>query len=204
MAIDKALFENASRVISKLKSPFMAEVITMGMHSGYDNLVFEPTWISQTGLYTTQVRNYLETCAEFDHQLNLFLERLKQDGKYDNSLIVIISDHNDYVDQAPQGRPSIDKDGNECVFLIVGAKKGMKITGPVGQIDIYPTILDLIGCNDYHWKGLGQSILRTEVQSVAVSPTEVIGHSNLEDRQKQAWDISRIMITKHWFKNSKN
>ena len=198
--VDKALFENASRVISKLKSPFMAEVITMGMHSGYDNLVFEPTWISQTELYTPQVRNYLETCAEFDHQLNLFLERLKQDSKYDNSLIVIVSDHNDYVDQAPQGRPSIDKEGNECVFLIVGVKKGREITGPVGQIDIYPPSLDLIGCNDYQWKGLGHSLLRTEVQSVAASPTEVIGHSNLEDRQKQAWDVSRIMITKHWFK----
>lgn len=200
--IDKALFENASHVIDSLKSPFIAEVITMGMHSGYDNLVFEPTWISRSGKYTSQVRNYLETCAEFDLRLNYFLEHLKESGKYDNSLIVIASDHNDYVDQSPYGRPSIDKDGEECVLLIVGAKLGKKIDSLIGQIDVYPTVLDLMGANNYQWKGLGQSIFRAPIQSVATSPNEVTGHSNLEDRQKQAWDVSRIMVTKHWFKGN--
>lgn len=199
--IDKALFENANRVIDNLKTPFIAEVITMGMHSGYDNLVLEPTWISQSGEYTTQVRNYLETCAEFDHQLNLFLERLKQSSKYDNSLIVIASDHHELVDLAPQGRQSIDPEGNHCVFIVIGAKQGMKIDEPIGQIDLFPSLLDLVGANDYKWKGLGQSIFRTKIQSVATSPAQVTGHSNLENQQKQAWDISRIMITKHWFQN---
>jgi phosphoglycerol transferase MdoB-like AlkP superfamily enzyme len=199
--IDKALFENATRVINNLKSPFIAEVITMGMHCGYDNLAFKPTWISQSDKYTPQVRNYLEKCAEFDAQLKLFLERLKQSGKYDNSLIVIASDHHEFVDHSPQGRPSIDPEGNRCVMMIIGAKQSMKIDGPIGQVDIYPTILDLMGANHYQWKGLGNSLLRTPVHSVATSPTEAKGQSPLVQRQKQAWDISRIMVTKHWFKS---
>ena len=35
----------------------------------------------------------------------------------------------------------------------------------MGQIDIYPTLLDAMGLNDYSWRGMGHSILQYPVSS---------------------------------------
>ena len=92
------------------------------------------------------MRNYLEATALFDHELGLLLERLKEMGVYDNTLVVIASDHNDYMDDNPRGRPSIDPDGDDCLLLVVNA--GAQVEGLIGHIDVFPTILDLMGLID--------------------------------------------------------
>lgn len=42
-------------------------------------------------------RVYLAMCAKVDHQLGQLIEALKQEGIYDNTAIVVISDHGDYT-----------------------------------------------------------------------------------------------------------
>ena len=108
----------------------------------------------------------------------MFLERLKQSDIYDNSIIVVASDHSEPVDDDSRGRPSISKNGNECVFIVINAAKGKFIQGPIGQIDVYPTVLDVIGLNSYRWKGLGHSLLRYDIHSVAESNDETTGEEN--------------------------
>ena len=196
---DKIILERASEEIGHLAPPFVAQIITLGMHEPFTRTDVPESWISQSQQYTLKVRNYLERTAVFDRELGLFLSRLKQQGMYDNSLIVIVSDHNDHVDNEPSGRPSIDPDGQDCLFLVVNSGRGMHIEQPFGQIDVYPTLLDLTGSNAYGWKGLGQSLLRGIPGTVAQGPNDTVGGSELQSRQHQAWDISRLLITSRWF-----
>ncbi|MBP5688869.1 MAG: sulfatase-like hydrolase/transferase [Muribaculaceae bacterium] len=199
--IDKVVMEHAAKYLPTIGDNFIAQLFTGVMHSPYD-FDFEPaTWISASKQYTPAVRNYLEKTHYFDQQLGIFLENLRKSGLYDNSVIVIASDHSEPVDDDLNGRPSLSKNGNECVFIVINGTNGKLINGPVGQIDIYPTLLDVMGLNDYSWKGLGRSLLRYDVSSVAESTEDTFGTSPLLKQQQEAWKVSDILIRGDLIKN---
>ncbi|MBO4723455.1 MAG: sulfatase-like hydrolase/transferase [Muribaculaceae bacterium] len=199
--IDKVVMEYSAKYLPTIRGNFMAQLFTGVMHSPYDE-DFEPaTWISASKQYTSAVRNYLEKTHYFDMHLGIFLESLKQSGLYDNSVIVIASDHCEPVDDAPNGRPSLSKNGNECVLIVINGGHGKLISGPIGQIDIYPTLLDVMGLNDYQWKGLGHSLLRYNVSSAAETTDETFGTSPQLKQQQEAWTVSDILIRGDMIKN---
>ena len=53
-----------------------------------------------------------------------------------------------------------------------------------------------MGRNNYYWKGVGNSIVRTRVESAVVTPGVVEGNaqSPLVKRQQQAWAVSHHII----------
>lgn len=192
--IDKVVMEHAASYLPSLENSFIAQLFTGVMHSPYDDDWQPATWISASKQYTPAVRNYLEKTHYFDEQLATFLERLKQSGLYDKSVIVIASDHSEVIDYDPQGRPSLSRNGNECVLIVINALQGKLIEGPIGQIDVYPTLLDVMGLNNYQWKGLGHSILRQNICSAAPTIDETCGTSSLLPVQQEAWNVSDILI----------
>lgn len=197
---DKVIMEQAVQYLPKLRKNFVAQLFTGVMHSPYNDVFKPATWISSSKQYTPSVRNYLEKTHYFDTQLAAFLDNMKKCGLYDKCVFVIASDHSEPVDDDPKGRPALSRNGDECVLIVLNAKQGAQIKGPVGQIDVYPTILDVMGLNDYTWKGLGHSLLRNDITSVAISPDEVRGNSPLLPSQQQAWDVSNTIIRANWFK----
>lgn len=198
--IDKVVMDFAASYLPRQQQPFMAQLFTGVMHSPYDGQWRIPTWISSSKQYTPAVRNYLEKTHYFDTQLGIFLHRLKQCGLYDHSVVVIASDHNEWVDDDPAGRPAISRDGNECVLLVLNAARGKNVAGPIGQVDVFPTLLDVMGLNVYsRWKGLGHSILRFDVTSVATSPDELQGLSSMQRQQAQAWSVNEVLIHANHF-----
>lgn len=205
-SIDKTLLEFAAKKITSQQGPFYSMIFTGTTHIPYDKLEdVEPTWISKSKSYTVNVRNYLEKVAFFDRQLGVFIENLKRGGTYDNTILVIASDHSDFVDDDPHGRASISKKGIECLFVILNSGlPGRRIDGPVGQIDLYPTLLDLMGANNYRWKGLGYSLLRNNITSAVPAPGEECGVSPLLNHQLKAWDVSTTLIKSNWWKQGVN
>ncbi len=204
-SIDKALLEYSNGKLATQRQPFYAMIFTGTTHIPYNKLEeVKPTWISQSQSYTTTVRNYLEKVSFFDRQLGTFLQRLKDDHLYDNTVIIVASDHSDFVDDDPHGRASLSPSGIECVFVILNSGvPGKRIEGPVGQIDIYPTLLDIMGANAYWWKGLGHSMLRNNVYSAVPSPGESAGDTSspLLRHQLDAWQVSNTLIKTNWWKN---
>ncbi|MBO4722494.1 MAG: LTA synthase family protein [Muribaculaceae bacterium] len=197
--LDKTLLEEVTQIIPTRKQPFIALVATAGMHHPFNEVMVPTTWVMNSGVYTKEVRCYLERVNAFDTALANFISQLKAQGIYDNTMIVIVSDHNEMVDDAPNGRASIDKDGDNCVMLIINSGQSGRIAGPIGQIDIYPTLLDLLGLNAQNWKGLGFSVLRNNITSVAIAPTISAGDNPLISHQQEAWRISDMIITSRWF-----
>lgn len=202
-SIDKALLEFSNSKLASLRQPFYAMIFTGTTHVPYNKLEdVKPTWISQSGEYTVNVRNYLEKVAFFDRQLGAFIQRLKDDNLYDNTVIIIASDHSDFIDNDPRGRASLSKRGIECVFVILNSGlPGQRIEGPVGQIDIYPTLLDIMGANNYWWKGLGFSLLRHNVRSAVPAPGDTAGDTSspLLRHQNDAWQVSNTLIKTNWW-----
>jgi len=199
---DRAVMKYALDTLSALSAPFVAVVKTIDMHSPFDRLSVDTTWISQSRQYTPAVRNYLELTAYFDRQLGEFLDSLATTPLAGNTVIAIMGDHSERVDNDPAGRPAIDPDGDETMLLVLnpGLESGMKKQECFGQIDVYPTLLDLMGGNAYHWKGMGNSLLRNDVRSVVTAPGQVKGDttSPLVPRQQAAWEVSELMIMRHY------
>lgn len=200
--VDRVLLHQAPERMKKARKPFFAQLVTLNMHSPYDKLQYvNPGRISESNAYTAAVRNYLEVTAVFDAALGDFLARLKQEGLYDNSIIVIASDHTERVDDDPSGRASLSVEGDDCVFVALNTGHGTNIDGVMGQVDVFPTILDLMGANAYHWKGLGHSVMRDRPCAAALDGEVVKGVATPQQAEhlKQAWQISNLMITRNYF-----
>ena len=68
----------------------------------------------------------------------------------------------------------------------------------MGEIDMYPTLLNLLQLDDYYWSGLGQSILDPCKKGFAISPQmEVVGEEPTPAEAEfanRAYDVSERMI----------
>ncbi len=204
--VDRVLMRQSVGHMQRARQPFYAQLVTLNMHSPYDELQYvKPGWISASGAFTGPVRNYLEVTASFDKALGGFIADLKAAGLYDNSIIVIVSDHTERVDDDPHGRPSLSPEGDDCVFVALNTGHGRRVNEIMGQIDVYPTILDLMGANHYRWKGLGRSVMRGGVGAAAITPEVVKGKAGAgqQERMQQAWQISDLMITRNYFSKNK-
>lgn len=196
--IDGLLFNYALNVIARTQQSFFCEITTLSMHIPFTNdkkAKCDPRIDQLTGI-SNEYRNYLRMLNYFDHELGLFLERLKAIGRYDDTAIFIASDHDIHI----LGSEHIESP--VCFFAINTGVKG-EIKAPVGQIDIFPTILDLAGVPSASgsWRGLGTSMLNPMLSS-SVTPDGTV-HGNADqsviERQRKAWDISEKMIIGDYF-----
>ena len=83
----------------------------------------------------------------------------------------------------------------------------------MGEIDIYPTLLDLLGLDDYPWKGLGRSILNKNTKGYALTQEATIIGDTAEvspeeiDHAKKSWQIAdyilRFDYLKRYYSNGK-
>ena len=138
-----------------------------------------------------------------DAAIGEFIHKLKETGIYQNSVIAIIADHNELNKNVLDGRDEVKTSDKEIPLIILNGPQALQYKEVLGQIDVYPTLLDVMNINTYSWPGLGYSILRKPAPTSAVSWSgELAGDGKLEiiSRQKEAWSISNTIITKHFFK----
>lgn len=160
--------------------------------------------------FPPRMRDYMMTANYTDRALGQFVEQLRTDGIYEHTLIVITGDHEGLVDMrsewcASEGGHGLVSEDPMVPLIILNAPKGMRYEQVMGQIDIYPTLLQLLGLTDYAWQGLGLSIIDTNNKRVAIDAQGNIygetGHvSEKEIRHlKDAWEVSDAIIRYDYF-----
>lgn len=160
--------------------------------------------------YPERIRNYMTVANYTDRAIGAFVDRLRANPKFANTMIVITGDHEGVgVDRAKYVK---DKDlarflsPEQFVPLIVlNSPVSMRYDVVMGQIDLYPTLLDLLGLGDYGWRSLGQSILDPSKPAYAVSPQmQVVGDKPADAadyaHRRRAYAISDLMISSDWFR----
>jgi len=182
---DRTLLTEAAARLENIQSAFYTQLVTISMHYPYDKLRIPTTEISRSRMYTEEVRNYLETVHFCDDAIGKFIQELKQKGIYDNSIIVIVSDHNEMDRNQVENRKETLPEDKEIAMIVLNSPQKLQYNAPIEQIDVYPTLLDLMGANHYNWKGLGCSIFR---KNGVIIPEE--------ERNR----ISNLMITKGYFR----
>lgn len=179
--------------------PFMMLTVSLTMHDPYEAGAAVPTDITMSpdGL-DPRAANYLERVNEFDARLNVFLEQLKANGLYDNSIIVIASDHEPRMRCLPDGFIT-----NNILFIALNTGVGFRDSRIIGQVDVFPMVLDLMGVNNYSFPGLGRNPLRQPQLNAAKDAFGTMYGSpdNAESsRLEEAWQVSELMVTGGVFK----
>ena len=195
---DAALVDYAGGLLPSLHQPFFLEMVTMTMHAPYTDGKLPPSWITASDTLNAESRGYLNCVHLTDSCIGVFINDLQRHGLAGNTVLAIVSDHTQLYRNRVMGISDYDAvpDDWGIPLIIAGCDTTLRYDAVIGQVDVYPTLLDVMGANAYPWKGLGHSILRYPVAG-AIQPRNmsVIGDSTaLTPQQRKAWDISRLLI----------
>jgi len=159
---DEEIFTIADSIDGISKSPFFSMVLTFSMHQPYVGRIDE-TFDKENPSLSSSLNNYLNACHYTDRMLHDYFDMLKVKGIYDSSLIVIASDH--HVGESALTLPESITERLIPFFIINGGVDMRNIwEGKCNQIDVFPTILDVLGLNA-EWRGLGCSLLSSHYQN---------------------------------------
>ena len=167
LGMDEALFKYALPRIVTMKQPFFAEITTLSMHSPFnDPAVSFPMWIDRYTEFGTLEKNYLRMTHYFDSQLGRFLDGLKANGLFENTIIVMVSDHDQrFKDTEMNQRYPI-------AFIALNTGITTKVDKEIRQCDVFPTILDIMKIPMSDYRGLGYSFLRNGYDDVKKRVTD--------------------------------
>lgn len=153
---DEQVFELAACEQAKASRPFFSLVVTMSMHNPYNKCVEHGFTVSDKS-YTAEFLNYLVDCHYTDLQIEKYINELKRQGLYDNSVIVITADHHAHAVHLGMAESRVKKD-LPLYIINGGIDKRLAWTGFCNQLDVYTTLLDMYGVRS-DWRGLGHTLL---------------------------------------------
>lgn len=152
--------------------------------------------------------DYMTTAHYTDKSIGDFVAYLKTLPQYKETIVVIVGDHEGLASYRQElvGNPAcrgLVSDKQLTPFIVLNSPVGMRYDKFMGQIDIYPTLLNLMQLDAYRWHGLGQSILDPRKQGVAVGSVmnvEGTGSDKEVERLKEAHTVSDYMLRYDWLK----
>lgn len=155
-----------------------------------------------------KVADYMTTAHYTDKAIGDFVAYLKTLPQYKETIVVIVGDHEGLASYRQElvGNPvcrGLVSDKQLTPFIVLNSPVGMRYDKFMGQIDIYPTLLNLMQLDAYRWHGLGQSILDPRKQGVAVGSVmnvEGTGSDKEVERLKEAHTVSDYMLRYDWLK----
>lgn len=146
--------------------PFHVYYLTISGHMPYsDNRIVSPYRDIVRALpYSETTQNYIATAMEVDKAMETLIEKLDQAGKLDNTLIVAAPDHIPYFDVATleelagqkfgssddleylkEGSLNFEVYKNSLIMWSASMEEPVQVNKVVGQVDILPTLSNLLG-----------------------------------------------------------
>ncbi len=176
---DKSLFRQMAKNLAEQESPFYSFIITLTNH--YPYVLDEPleaTLKLNEKDEDTLFGGYLQTIRYTDEAIGEFIEDLKEEGIYDNTIIAIYGDHHglNCLDDDNYERMTeflgfeYDYDTMLNIPLLIhipglGESKTVETVG--GQVDFLPTIANFFDLDLSESVTFGQDLLNTDEGFVA-------------------------------------
>ncbi len=146
---DQTKVNQALALFNQPAAPLFVHIHLLGTHGGY----YSPS----KRVYSAAERQpepwmtdfYDDTLLGFDEYVGQVVDRLKADGQFENTILIIYTDHNQ----------EFKVDGRiPLIIHFPGGEKAGEITRNVQNLDISPTILDYLGLSKPAWMD-GESLL---------------------------------------------
>ena len=158
---DEVLFDFASQQLPaqlKKHEKMYSNIITLTSHTPFTMPEHLEYLTLPESYEDTYVGDYLQSIRYTDEQIGTFVNMLKEEGLYDNSLLLIFGDHSGI-----HGAPVTEEDEEvladilghsynlkdrfivPAIFTAGGLFNGETINHLGGQVDLMPTVLNLLG-----------------------------------------------------------
>ncbi|MDA1969141.1 LTA synthase family protein [Bacillus cereus] len=176
---DIEYFDQSVDILKTVNQPFYARFLTLTNHYPFtydeDTKFIEP-YNSGNGVFD----RYIVTARYLDESIKKFIERLKAEGLYDDSIIVLYGDHYGISEKHNRAMAQfLEKDQitefdtlnlqrTPLYIHIPGQTEGQTISKPTGQIDMKPTILNLLGVDSTNDIRFGHDMFSDEYTGFVV------------------------------------
>ena len=173
---DKIFLSQSIKYIERLPQPFYLKLITVTNHYPYDldkkNQSIDPT---DTGDET--VDGYVQTAHYLDQAIGEFLQWMKKTGLDKKTILVLYGDHYGISGNHHKASAELLKQDEftnfdnlkfqrvPLMFHMKGLKGGVKDTYG-GEIDVLPTLLNLLGINDKDTIQFGHDLLSPKAPQI--------------------------------------
>ena len=173
---DKIFLSQSIKYIERLPQPFYLKLITVTNHYPYDldkkNQSIDPT---DTGDET--VDGYVQTAHYLDQAIGEFLQWMKKTGLDKKTILVLYGDHYGISGNHHKASAELLKQEEftnfdnlkfqrvPLMFHMKGLKGGVKDTYG-GEIDVLPTLLNLLGINDKDTIQFGHDLLSPKAPQI--------------------------------------
>ncbi len=165
---DKDFFKQSMKYLTSLEEPYYTRMITLTNHHPF-SMDEEDVTLAPFDSNSKTLNQYFQTVRYLDESLELFFEELKASGEYDDAVIVLMGDHygiSDFHDRAMAtylGKEEITPYDHiqlqrVPLYIHIPGEDGQVISDIAGQVDIKPTLLDLLGIENQDEIGFGTSL----------------------------------------------
>ncbi len=172
---DEAFFAKAQELLAEEMSygkPIYAQLVTLSSHGPYKAVPEDrrPVQLSDE-LRDSLAGRWVGSLSYADKAVGQFLDWLRDEGLYEDSIVIVYGDHKALQNlelEPPDaaivtellGREYsiVDRQHIPLLIHLPGQKAGGVIDSTVGQIDIAPTVADLLGVSLAEVPHLGRSV----------------------------------------------
>lgn len=174
---DIDFLEQSLSHFQSLPEPFYGKMLLLTNHFPF-LLDEEDQYIQEAATSQGVVNRYFTTVRYQDEALKKFFEDIKQTDLYENSIFVLMGDHygisRNYSDAmgelfgleiTPVRHMNLQK---VPLLIHIPGVEGKEIKTVGGQIDLRPTILDLLGIENDQQIGLGTNLLTDDRKDLAI------------------------------------
>jgi len=172
---DEVFFEKAEQFISEEKAydrPVYTQLVTLSSHAPFKYVPQNRMPVQlPDGWRDTAAGRWVGSLSYTDMAVGQFLDWLRETGLYDDSIVILYGDHKALETLELEGADLaiveeligreytlVDRQRIPLIVHLPGQKSGGTIDSTVGQIDIAPTVADLLGVDMTEVPHLGRSI----------------------------------------------
>lgn len=178
------------------KGSYLCHIITLSMHSPFEWAPYDSPNLKTDKEMPETMRKYLNCVHYTDSCFGVWAKEIMESDMADNTTIVITGDHTIFKSEMLRemlpyaNKHNLMPDGkNYCPLIIYSPKIDgqQKIDELCYQMDLFPTILSIIGAKDYYFQGFG------------VDLTDENARKSRRFTEQEAYTLSEKMLRSNWF-----
>lgn len=197
---DKDFFVESIAHIRDTPKPFYSFMITVTTHYPFGYFSHENK-IHTGDFEGTQIDDYIEDMVFLDDAIGMLIKKLKEEGLYDETMVVIYGDHRGLRDDKNKELSAfLEKEDNiitkyrhlstiPLIMKLPNSSYSKEIKTPGGQIDILPTLMHLLGIENKYM--MGKNLITTKDDLVIFRDGSFITENNLYNSEDdKAYDLN--------------
>lgn len=172
---DKPFLKESMPYLDGLKQPFYSKFILLSNHFPF-GMDRQDTSFKPGNFGDSVVNNYFQSANYMDQAIRQFFSDLKKDGLLDHTIIIMYGDHyglsenHDSAMSKVIGKTITPFENAQLqrvpLFIHIPKVKGFKDETYGGDVDVRPTMMNLLGVNTKDYIQFGTDLLSTRHQQI--------------------------------------